>query len=395
VLALALGLTLATASGTASAQYRLRGDVYAFGTAPSPVGLFVLNGQAKPTDWADAEAVVWLGTGYQSPDPNTTGDVLVANIRLREPHGYGDLRLGRMLVSAGAIRPFQMDGASALGRIPHGPTVQVFGGVPVLPGFAAQAYDWAAGGRAAQRVAEYASLGVAYLQRRSEGRIAFEELGFDASTSPVKWLDAAGEVAVDLLHADVSSARGSLALRFGPARIEAYAIRRTPSHILPATSLFAAIGDVPSTLGGLSFSLRAAPRLDVWASGSADSIGGELGGRAQANATLRLDDRGDGAVGFELRRQWAPNGSWTGGRGMARIPIVYGLRASAEIEVVIPDEPDGRGSAWPWGIISLGYSPSFARWLDLAGGVEASASPTKLASVAAVFRASATWEKKR
>jgi len=394
ILGAALGFATAFATQTASAQYRLRGDVYAFGTAPSPAGLFVLSGQAKPSSWTDAEAVVWMGTGDQGSN-QSTGDVLVANVRIREPHGWGELRLGRMLVTAGAIRPMQMDGANAFGRIPKGPTLQAFGGVPVMPGFSAKAFDWAAGGRASQRIGDYASAGVSYLQRRSEGRIAFEELGFDASTTPVRWIDAAGEVAVDMLHSDVSSARGSVAFRSGRLRIEGFGLHRRPSHLLPATSLFAAIGDVPSTQGGLTVALRAAPRLDINAIGSADYIGGDFGGRASVHAVLRLDDRGEGAVGFELRRQWTPyNSSWTGGRLSARLPVVYRFHASAELEIVVPDTPNGRGAVWPWGLLAVGYAPQFAPWLDLAGGVEASASPTRLASIAGVFRLSATWDKR-
>jgi hypothetical protein len=394
-LALAFGLSLGARA--AGAQYRLQGNVYAFGSSPSPAGMLSLSGQAKPTSWADAEAAVWLGTGAMYGGDQVTGDVMVANVRLREPHGYGELRLGRMLVATGAVRPLQIDGASLLGRVPYGgPTVQVFGGVPVQPQFGAKAYDWAAGGRVAQRYRELAQLGVSYLQRRGEGRIAFEELGFDASVSPVRWLDAAAVVAVDLLHPSVSDARASVALRFGPGRFELFALRRSPAHLLPATSLFAAIGDVPSDQAGASISVRAAPRLDVWATGSVDSLGGQLGGRQSLHATLRLDDRGDGAVGFEMRRQWAPYGaSWTGGRGTARVPIVYGFRVAAELEVVVPDEPAGRGSAWPWGLLSLAYSPTSARWLEMAGGVEAGASPTRLYSVAGIFRLSATWERQR
>lgn len=105
ILGCALGLATALGARSASAQYRLRSDVYAFGTAPSPAGLVVLSGQAKPTSWVDAEAVVWMGTGEQQGTDKPTGDVLVASVRLREPHGWGELRLGRMLVTAGAIRP--------------------------------------------------------------------------------------------------------------------------------------------------------------------------------------------------------------------------------------------------------------------------------------------------
>lgn len=390
-LALALGLAAPAASAD---SYRMRSDVYVFGNTPAPVGLVVLSGQAKPSSWADAEASVWMGGG--DTDVEHFGDVLVANVRLREPHGYGELRLGRMLITAGAVRPVQIDGASLLGRIPRGPSLQVFGGVPVEPAFAAKAYDWAAGGHAAQRIGEYGSAGVSYLQRRNEGRLAFEELGFDAAVSPVRWLDAAGVVAVDLLTTAVSNARVSISARYGPARFELFGIRRSPSRLLPATSLFAALGDVPSDQGGASISLRAAPRLDVWASGSVDSIGGDLGGRSAFNALLRLDDRGDGAIGFELRRQWAPkaDAGWTGGRGMLRLPIAHGLRAAAEVEIAFPDVPAGRGEMWPWGLLSMAYTPARLRWLDIAAGIEAGATPTKIASLSGLVRASGTWEKR-
>jgi hypothetical protein len=392
--AAALSIVLFAFHETVSADpYRLRGDVYAFGTVPSPAGLITLSGQAKPTSWADAEAAVWLGTGGTYED--RVGDVLVANVRLREPHGYGELRLGRMLITAGSIRPLQLDGGQITARIPRGPVLQVFGGVPVEPGFGARAYDWAAGGRLSQRIGEYAGLGVSYLQRRAEGRIAFEELGFDASLSPVRWLDAAADVAVDMLRPQITNGRASLGLRYKVVRLELFGVRRSPSRLLPATSLFAAIGDIPSDQGGASLWVRAAPRLDVWAQGSADSIAGDLGGRASLHAALRLDDRGDGAVGLELRRSWVPDDAgWTGGRAMLRLPLGRRFRASVEFELVFPDVPRGRGDVWPWGLVAMAYSPAEAPWFDVTAGVEASASPAHEASVSGILRASGTWEKR-
>jgi len=93
--ALAPALALALSTQPASADpYRLRGDVYAFATAPSPTGLVVLSGQAKPSDWANAEAVLWTGLGQDSG--GLAGDVLVANVRLhhdRAPTSRLDLCL--------------------------------------------------------------------------------------------------------------------------------------------------------------------------------------------------------------------------------------------------------------------------------------------------------------
>jgi hypothetical protein len=392
---LALGVALAAglrAPEAGADPYRLRADVYAFATAPAPAGLVVLSGQAKPAGWADAEALVWMGSGPDSGEH--PGDVLVANVRLREPHGWGELRLGRMLITAGAIRPLQLDGASLVGRVPHGPTLNVFGGVPVEPGFAARPFDWVVGQRLSQRIGEIGALGVSYLQRRAEGRIAFEELGLDAALSPLRRLDVAADMAVDLLHTSVSSARASIALRLGPARFEVFGLRRSPAYLLPATSLFAALGNVPSDQAGASLSLRAAPRLDVWTSASFDSIAGDLGGRQSLHTVLRLDDRGDGALGFEMRRQWAPGAGWTGGRGMLKLPILPWLRASAELELAFPDHPEGRGDVWPWGLVSLTCSPGALPWLDVAAAAEAGASASKEAFLSALMRVSATWEKR-
>lgn len=391
--AVVLASVLVAAPASAD-QYRLRGDIYALGTSPAPAGLVTLMGQAKPTSWADGEAAVWLGAGGMYED--RIGDVLVANVRLREPHGWGELRIGRMLITAGAVRPLQLDGASVLARVPRGPTLQVFGGAPVEPGFQTRAYDWAAGARLSQRIGEWAGVGASYLQRRTEGRIAYEELGFDASLSPVRWLDAAADVAVDLLQPAVTSGRASIAVRYGALRFELFGLRRSPSRLLPATSLFAAIGDIPSDQAGAQIWVRAAPRLDVWTQLSADSIAGDLGGRASLHATLRLDDRGDGAVGMELRRNWVPeDAGWTGGRAVLRLPLVYRLRASVEFELIFPDAPEGRGDVWPWGLVAMAYSPAPTPWLDLTAGVEASSSPSREASVSGIFRASATWEKQR
>lgn len=373
-------------------SYRLRGDVYAFGMVPAPAGLFTASIQARPTSWADGEAAVWLGGGGTYGD--RVGDVLVANVRLREPHGYGELRLGRMLIATGAIRPIQIDGASVTARVPRGPSLQVFGGAPVEPGFDTKLFDWALGGRLGQRIGEYGGVGVSYLQRRTEGRLDFEELGFDAALSPFRWLDASADVAVDLIRPAITSGRASLAVRYKMVRLELFGLRRSPSRLLPATSLFAAIGDVPSDQGGATFWLRAAPRLDLWTTGSVDSIAGNLAGRASLHSTLRLNDRGDGALGVELRRVWVPdNAGWTGGRLIARVQLGYRFQASAEFELVFPDEARDRGDVWPWGLGAVTYSPVVAPWFNVTAAVEAGASPTRESNVTGILRASATWEK--
>ena len=92
----------------------------------------------------DVEGLVWAGT-----KPGVTGDVLVLALHLREPHGYGDVRVGRFVVATGAIFPVQIDGAEVMTRMPWGSSLEAFGGAPVVPRFGARAYDWLAGARLA------------------------------------------------------------------------------------------------------------------------------------------------------------------------------------------------------------------------------------------------------
>jgi len=84
-------------SSVSSAQYRLRADAY-FSAADPSSGLLVLSGEAHKPSWLTAETVVWLGTG------DHPGDVMVASVRARDPSGYIDARLGRMLVTAATSR---------------------------------------------------------------------------------------------------------------------------------------------------------------------------------------------------------------------------------------------------------------------------------------------------
>lgn len=367
-------------TGTAAAEpYRLRADAY-FSTPEPTGGLLVLSSEARTRSWVDAQAVVWVGSG------SYPADVLVASVRAHDPDGKGDLRLGRMIVTAGAIRPVHVDGADVIGRAPWGSSLEIFGGVPVPVHYASRDYDWVVGGRAAQRVGSDATFGLSYLHMRQGGAVAYEELGLDAAAAATSFLDGAFSGAFDLARPGLTDARLSLAARFGGLRVEGFVVHRSPSHLLPATSLFAALGDIPSERGGGSILWRAAPRLDVSGEAGVESLGGELGGQFMLRGALRLDDKGEGTLGLELRRQGAPDASWTGVRGTARVPLSRLFMASTELELVRPDESRGRGSLWPWGLVALRLKPA-SSW-EIAGALEASASPEHVAELGGFVRVS-------
>jgi hypothetical protein len=363
---------------------RLRADANA--QAQSPAGLVVLQGQDTAQPWVDAEGLVWAGS---RPD-RTGGDVLVLAVRLRERHGYAELRAGRFVLATGSVHPVQLDGADAIARAPWGSTVETFGGLPVVPAFGARPYDWLAGARVAQSIASVATLGVAYVQRRETGEISDHEIGGDFAFAPARWLDLAAKGSYDITSPGVPEAIASAAARVDDWRLEVFASRRSPSRLLPATSLFSVLGDFPSEMLGGTLRWRAAPRLDLLASGAGQVVGGELGANGWLRATLRLDDRGDGTMGMEVRREDVPGAEWTGIRGVAGVPLAWGLRYSTEVEIVVPDQPNGRGAAWPWGLMALSWR-SRSGW-EVASAVEASSTPLHRYETDALLRISRALE---
>jgi hypothetical protein len=351
---------------------RLRGDALAEtqGTS-SPTGLVVLQGDDAMRPWVAAEALVWAGA--RTGAPAVTGDVLVLTVRLREPHGYAEARAGRFVLATGAVHPVQIDGAQMIARAPWGSTVETFGGLPVVPRFGARAYDWLAGGRVAQTIPNAATLGVSYVQRREDGEISNQEVGVDLAVAPAPWADVAAFGAYDVTSPGLAEGRASAAVRWSDWRVELFGSQLSPGRLLPATSLFSVLGDVPSQTVGATARWRAAPRLDVLASGAGQDVARGLGGNGWLRATLRLDDGGNGSLGLEVRRADIPGARWTGLRAIGQVPLGKGFRYSSEIEIVVPDLPDGRGVAWPWGLSALSWR-SNGSW-EVAGAMEASATP--------------------
>ena len=107
-------------------------------------------------------------------------------------------------------------------------------------------------------------------------------------------------------------------------------------------------------------------------SGAGQDVADGRGGNGGLRATLRLDDRGDGSLGVEVRRVDVPGAEWTGVRAIVSLPLGHGLRYATELELVVPDG-DGCSVAWPWGLVALSWR-SPAGW-EVAGALEASSTP--------------------
>ncbi|MEJ7601815.1 MAG: hypothetical protein WKG01_28210 [Kofleriaceae bacterium] len=371
--ALALGVAIVILLATREAgadPLRLRADALA--STASPAGVLVLESDSALRSDLSAEALVWMAHA-RTPGEDTTGDVLVIAIRARALEGRANLRLGRFVSTLGALRPAHVDGAATRFVLPRGFEAELVGGIPVMPGISTgRGWDWMVGARVARRLGDYGSLGVAYGQRRDRALLASEELGADAGIVITKRHDAGARVAYDVANPGLAEVALTTSYRRRDLRAELYGVHRAASHLLPATSLFSVIGDVPSRRGGAVVTWRAAPRLDLIGDAGARIIDDDVGPELTARALLRLDDRGKSALVGELRRSGVGDDGWTGIRGVARIALPRSLAASTELELVIPDHDRGTGAAWPWALAALTYDDG--AWIA-AVAVEASASP--------------------
>jgi hypothetical protein len=376
---------------------RLRADALA--STASPVGLVDVTAGGDINDWLRADAVVWLGASATADTPDA--DVLIIAAHALAPHHRGDATLGRFVLTVGALRPLHLDGLDARVQLPYRMQAEAFAGAPVATtgtGYTARSWDWLAGGRVGRRLGDWGSAGVAFLEQRDHGALATQELGLDAGGAIGRKSDVSARLALDLINTGVALAEVSAVRHMGDLRVEAYATHRSASHLIPATSLFSVLGDSPAQHAGARARWRIAPRLDLDLDAGARRVANDYGLDLTGRATLRLDDKGRGAVAFEIRREDAPGcgtngpgicgGGWTGLRGTARVPLHAGLTASTELELVRPDDTT-RGSWWPWALAALGWQ--HGAW-DAAAAVEASASAEFSHRVDVIARLGRRWE---
>jgi len=383
---LALPALAVLAQATSADPLRLRADALA--TTASPAGLLVLDTSGAASPGLSAEAVVWVANGA-GIDDRSHGDVLVVAVDARTASGGAAARLGRFVEMLGALRPEHVDGGALRFRLPQRFDLQVVAGVPVLPGLStSRSWDWLVGGRVARRLGDWGSMGIAYEQRRDNGERVTEEVGADAGAALGKRDDVAVRVAYDVANPGLAEVALTASHRTEHLRTELYAIDRAASHLLPATSLFSVLGDVPAQRAGGVVTWLAAPRLDLTADCGARRVDADYGLDLALRARLKLDDRGASSLSTELRRSGIGMDAWMGARGAGRFALPYALALSTELELVRPDDARGRGALWPWVLGAVSWDRG--GWQS-AVAVEASASPEYRSRVDALFQLSRRW----
>ena len=401
----ALALCLAAPTAPATAQPHTLGAEL-WGQLEPNLGLLVIEGSSRKYPYVDVEGLVWAGAGtpqFGLRDNVLRAEALVLAIKLRDPKGVSDTRLGRFILSTGAVRAVHVDGGHTILRAPSKTNFELFGGVPVEGDVEGRRYDWIAGGRISQGLGKRGVIGGSYYNRHNAGQRSDEEVGVDFSLRAAHWLDMAAKFSWELVNPGIAEiiATVSSQTKNRKLRGEVFAIKRNPTRFLQQTSLFTVLGDLGTLRTGGNLFWRAAPRLDLWVEGAANQAQDRWGWSGYFRSVLRTDDEGKGSVLGEIRRQAIPSVSeWTGFRLAAVIPIYENVNESVglmpEFELIVPDERDSvTGYVWPWGRLAL-------RWMHrkgwtLAAAAEASANQYVRLDVRALARVAYrhTWRGKR
>ena len=405
LLAAAVAFLCSAANAPAKAQPHTLGAEL-WGQLEPNVGLIVLEGSSRKYPYVEAEGLVWAGAGtpqFGLRDNTMQVEALILAVKLRDPKGISDTRLGRFILSTGAVRAVHVDGGHAILRAPSKTNFEVFGGVPVEGDVEGRRYDWIAGGRISQGLGNKGMIGGSYYNRYNAGQRSDEEVGADFALRAAHWLDMAAKFAWEIVNPGIAEILGTISSQTKNHRFrsEVFATKRSPTRMLQQTSLFTVLGDPGTLRTGANVFGRAAPRLDFWVEGAAHNAQDRWGWSGYFRTVLRTDDDGEGSVLGEIRRQSIPSVSnWTGIRLAAVIPIFedYDDRVGLmpEFELVIPDERAAEtGHVWPWGRLALRYQ-NIKGW-TVAAAAEASSNQNVRVDVRALARVAYqhTWRGKR
>ena len=241
----------------------------------------------------------------RAPSPTSTADVLVLAVHVREPHGYARAAR-RSLRPRDRRRSFRCRSTAPMpiGRTPWGIDGRGLRRPAGRPALRSARVRLARGGtrradrrgrarRSASRTSSVATTARSPTKRSGPTSRSHPRAGSTSRLAPRTTSLAR--------HRRRARSRRPRARPTGASRSSRPSARRRDSSPRRRSSPCSAT--FPRRRSATTVRWRAAPRLDLLASGAGQSVGGELGGNAWMRASLRLDDRGDGSLGLELRRQ--------------------------------------------------------------------------------------------
>jgi hypothetical protein len=228
-----------------------------------------------------------------------TGDVDLGYVEGTLAHRRLRLRAGRQLVFGGAARALPLDGLDARARLWDGVGVDVYGGIPATPRFAASQGDAAAGGRVFWRPSPALEAGASFVHVLGDGRVDRQEAGVDARFAPRPSLALTALALWSTVEARLAEAQ--LAAIWQPIRsveVSLDAGRQSPDLLLPRGSIFSVFAEETRDELGGGLYLRPWSILRVYLDGHAIADESGAGARAGGRATVVI--RGT-TIGAETR----------------------------------------------------------------------------------------------
>jgi hypothetical protein len=260
----------------------------------------------------------WGELAFGDPREGTfAGDLDIGFLQASLLKGRITLRAGRQFVFGGAARATQIDGVSVDARLWRGLHVMAYGGAPVTPRFATSRGDAIAGTRAYFRLSPDAEFGASFVHVMDQGRIARQDLGFDARLRLLRALTVSGYALLSTV--ELRLAEGDLAVAWQPrptfdATVE---YRRTaPDLFIPRSSIFAVFSMETRDEAGATLYFRPVPRVRLAADYHAVVDAAGVGHRGGGKATIALGPTFETSLGAELRELHRPG---TGGYTEARL----------------------------------------------------------------------------
>jgi hypothetical protein len=293
----------------------------------------------------------WL-TGAVIADPTAglfTGDVSLLYLQGSFFHRHLSVILGRQLISGGAARVLQLDGLNATVTFGKGFGVSGYMGAPTrappVAGPGVDAYvaaptvtrdvvplgNFAFGGRAFWRPSFGTEVGVSFLEILSNGVIAQQNLGVDASVAILSNLSLTASSVLSLVEWRVADAELGLSWQVRPTlELFVNGTRSEPDLFLPSTSIFTVFAYTERTAVGGGVTWKALPRLSLYGAYNQLWVDGGSGNQGDLRATYRIGSQS--TLGFNATLLLVPVNGYTELRGWFIQSLTQRIKLSADLD---------------------------------------------------------------
>ena len=217
-----------------------------------------------------------------------TGDIDVAYIEGRVFDKHLQIRVGRQLLTGGAVRNVQLDGMSFAAKVWRGLGVEIYGGSPVTPRLNFSRGNALAGGRVFYRLGFDAEVGASYVYAQEDGSLTRSDFALDAWWRASQQVTLGGNAQWSLYESRF--AEGRLLATWQPNRtwqITADAARTAPDLFLARNSIFSVFSEERRDEGGAEVAYRLGPALSAYLEGHLTSVEAGSGWHTGGKLTWR------------------------------------------------------------------------------------------------------------